>query len=142
MRRHHVILGIAAVSFAFAAFLLATGFYAWAFLEAATGLVALLVARRVARPSWDYDGPAAPPPPAAPFALAEEDLAAVPEPVVACPHCGYLGIRAPTMGDGGVPGVSELLDKRVCRRCGYQGLPVEFATREDYRGFLRDLSAA
>lgn len=88
-----------------------------------------------------YDPPTPAPRPNVAVELPDADqLTAIPEPVQACPECGYLGIRAPTLRDGGVPGWSDLGDKRVCPRCGYQGLQVEFKTREDYVEFLRVLA--
>lgn len=72
---------------------------------------------------------------------AGEDLAALREPVTACPDCGFVGLRMPGIRDGAWPGGGELV-KMVCPRCGYQGMPVEFATREEYARFLRELAAA
>ena len=144
MRRDHVLQGIAVVSFAFAAGLLVAGL-PWAALGAAAqGLLVLAVARRLRRdreePPVPELGP--PPRPAAGIDLDEVDLSGVREPVEACPHCGYLGIRAPALPDGAIPGAAELMDVRVCRRCGYRGLATVFDTREDYRRFLKGLAAA
>lgn len=69
-----------------------------------------------------------------------EDLDYLPEPVTACPDCGFLGIRAPSVQDGVFPGGGELIFQ-VCPRCDYRGMPVEFARREDYQSFLDDLAA-
>lgn len=77
-------------------------------------------------------------PPVAP--VSEEAIAALPEPVTACPDCAYIGIRTPELRDGVVPGGGEIGDKIVCPRCGYQGLAVRFDKREDYGEFLRDLA--
>ena len=77
--------------------------------------------------------------PMPPVSLAE--LEGIPEPVTACADCGFLGVR-PVHGDeGGIPGASDLMSERHCPRCGYQGLPIELPTREDYVEYLRDLSA-
>lgn len=65
-------------------------------------------------------------------------LAGLPEPFDACPSCGYLGIRPPGIGDGGLP-QNALMTERLCPRCGHRGPPVEFASREDYVDFVRQL---
>lgn len=78
-------------------------------------------------------------PPVAP--VPDTELADVPEPVTACPDCGFLGIRMLTLQDGMIPGGGELGDKMTCPRCGYQGLAIRFDTRADYGDFLRALSA-
>lgn len=67
-----------------------------------------------------------------------EALAALREPVVACPQCASLDIRAAEMGDGIIAGGGELAF-RVCRRCGYRGQPVEFRKREDYAKFAAEV---
>jgi len=74
-----------------------------------------------------------------PVSVAE--LEGIPEPVVACADCGYLGVRAARGEEGGIPGASELMSERVCPRCGYQGIPIELPTREDYVEYLRELAA-
>lgn len=70
----------------------------------------------------------------------DEAIAAIPEPVTACPDCAFLGVRMPGIRDGLWPGGGELGDRIVCPRCGYQGLAVRFEKREDYGQFLRDLA--
>lgn len=70
----------------------------------------------------------------------DSELADLPEPVSACPDCGFLGIRMLSLQDGAIPGGSELGDKMTCPRCGYQGLAVRFDKRADYGEFLRDLN--
>lgn len=72
--------------------------------------------------------------------VAAADLEGVPEPVEACPDCGFLGIRPPGIQDGVWPGGGELV-LQVCPRCGYRGLPVTFSKREDYGEFLEQLAA-
>ena len=74
--------------------------------------------------------------------VAPEDLAGVPEPVTACPDCGFLGIRMLTLQDGVALGGGEIGDKMNCPRCGYQGLAIRFERREDYGAFLRELAPA
>lgn len=72
-----------------------------------------------------------------PVSLAE--LEGIPEPVTACADCGFLGVHPAQLEDGGIPGTSDLMSERVCPRCGYQGLPIELPTREDYVEYLREL---
>ena len=97
-----------------------------------------LLARRVTGREPVVDKPHATPAPV--HAPPEgEDLAYVPEPVKACPECGFLGIRPPGVQDGVWPGGGELI-LQVCPRCDYRGLPLEFARREDYADFLRRLA--
>lgn len=67
-------------------------------------------------------------------------LGAVPEPVTACPDCGFLGIRMLGISDGVWPGGGEIGDKMTCPRCGYQGLAMRFERREEYGAFLRELA--
>lgn len=67
------------------------------------------------------------------------DLADVPEPVTACPDCGFLGIRMPGIGDRLWPGGGETGSRIVCPRCDYQGIAVSFDTRTEYGEFLRAL---
>jgi len=78
-------------------------------------------------------------PPVAPVPVSE--LVDVPEPINACPDCGYLGVRMPELRDGLWPGGGELGSRVVCPRCGYQGLAVRFDTRGEYAAWLRDLDA-
>lgn len=68
-----------------------------------------------------------------------EDLAAVPEPVTACPQCGFLGIRMITVHEGGWAEGGELTAS-ACRRCGYTGQPVVFRRRAEYAQFVRELN--
>ncbi|GEM_PF-4565900 len=67
-------------------------------------------------------------------------LADLPQPLTACPDCGYLGIRPATVRDGAFAGGGTLLSQQVCPRCGYQGLPLSFEKREQYGAFLRELA--
>lgn len=68
----------------------------------------------------------------------EEDLRDVPEPVSACPDCGFLGIRMPNVEDGVWPGGGQIMFQ-VCPRCHYRGQPLVFARREDYHEFIAEL---
>lgn len=146
MRIHVIPLGVAVASFILAGALLFAADPWLALFSAGEGLVMLLVALRLRRraPGSASPHPAPESPSPAPrlgIDLDEVDFSGVPEPVEACPHCGYLGIRAPTFSDGAVPGVAELSDARVCRRCGYRGVAAVFWTREEYRAFLKALAA-
>lgn len=151
MRPHKVLLPLGAVQLGLGGLLVLAGLATGAGLLGGLGLGAsllvmgglcLLVGLRARDRPADWTSPAAVPP-VAPLPPADEPaLDAIPEPVQACPHCGSLGLRPPRMGEGGIPGVAEVSDKRVCARCGYQGLAVEFARREDYEAFLRDVDAA
>lgn len=68
------------------------------------------------------------------------DLAGMPLPILACPECGAAGMRPARVEEGGIPGASEISDRRVCGRCGHQGLALEFDDRDEYAEFLRDLA--
>lgn len=145
MRSHVLILILARGALGLAALMLLSlpyvglfALYAAASLAVA-GALFLAVGLRARRGVADWEPPAAVSPLAPP--ASEDDLDALPEPVVACPHCGSLAVRPLQMGEGGIPGVSEIADARACGRCGYHGLPVEFATREDYADFLRLVAA-
>lgn len=140
MRRDRILLGLALFAFAVALLLLAIGWPWGALSAAAQGGLVLLVRRKLVKERFEWEGPAPPPPVAHGVDVDEVDLSGIPEPVEACPHCGYLGIRAPTVADGGIPGTAEISDVRVCRRCGYRGLATFFETREEYRGFLKGLA--
>lgn len=119
------------------ALLLALGDPMAALLPVLLGAALLVVGSTLGRRS----GPApASPRPAPVPPVGAEDVSGVPEPVTACPQCGFLGVRPLHLGEGGIPGVAELSDKRQCPRCGYQGLAVTFPRRDDYRAFLADLA--
>lgn len=66
-------------------------------------------------------------------------VASLPRPFSACARCGYLGVRAPTLRDGAVPGSADLMDAVVCPRCGHEGPPVLFRAPQEYTRFLRGL---
>ncbi|HEV8359832.1 MAG TPA: hypothetical protein VGR28_05175 [Candidatus Thermoplasmatota archaeon] len=70
-----------------------------------------------------------------------EQLRGLPEPVRACPECGFLNVHAPKLDEGGLPGISEVAGMVVCTRCHYRGIPAEFDTREDYADFVQDLQS-
>ena len=73
--------------------------------------------------------------------LSDEDLAAMPLPILACPDCGHAGVRSRRLSDGGIPGVAETTDRVACPRCGFQGIPLEFISADDYRDFLEEAAA-
>ena len=64
-----------------------------------------------------------------------DDLAALPEPVRACPNCASLGIR-PARGFDGVSG--GRFDLIRCPNCGFSGPQIQFDRREEYGEFLRE----
>lgn len=64
-----------------------------------------------------------------------EALASVPEPVTACPDCGFLGIRAAGAAEGTWAGGGELT-LSACPRCGYTGQPILFRRRAEYATFV------
>lgn len=71
-----------------------------------------------------------------------DDVSGLPTPITACPDCGYLGVRMPTLEDGLWPGGGELGDRKVCPRCAYQGLVPSFPDGESYRAFVASLQPA
>lgn len=71
----------------------------------------------------------------------DADAGALPLPITACPDCGFLGIRMPTIHDGLWPGGGETGARMACPRCDWQGLPVSFRTGEAYADFVRSLHA-
>lgn len=97
-----------------------------------------LVARRAR--GIDVDGPPPAPRPAPePVPVAPpEAVQSLRTPVTACPDCGFLGVRPPSLGDGVFAGGGELIGV-VCPRCHYRGIPVEFARGEDYLDYVRKL---
>lgn len=99
-----------------------------------------LIARRVRGEDDEPTDTPSPLPEPVSAPAADDDLSFVPEPVQACPRCGFLGIRPPGVQDGVFPGGGELV-MQVCPRCDYRGLPLRFDKREDYAAFLRELSA-
>lgn len=109
-------------------------------LGSALPLAFLLVGWRLAHPR--------PEPPATPRdvtpvpVVPEGEAAALRVPIDACPECGFLGIRMPTIHDGLWPGGGETGARMVCPRCDWQGLPASFATTEDYAEFTRELNAS
>lgn len=70
----------------------------------------------------------------------EADLRDVPEPVSACPDCGFLGIRMPGIQDGVWPEGGQIVFQ-VCPRCHYRGQPLTFSRREDYALFVDELAS-
>lgn len=67
-----------------------------------------------------------------------EALASLPEPVTACPQCGFLGIGMPSVAHGGWVGGGEIA-MAVCPRCRYQGQALSFRKRDDYAAFVAEL---
>lgn len=65
-------------------------------------------------------------------------LAAIPEPLNVCADCGFLAIRS-GRGQGSYARGGALLSACYCPRCGYQGIPLRFDHREDYRAFVQEL---
>ena len=70
-----------------------------------------------------------------------EALAALPLPVHACPDCGYLGIRPPTLSDGAFGGGGPMT-AQYCPHCGYRGPPAEFDAAADYAEYVAGLHRA
>lgn len=44
----------------------------------------------------------------------------------ACQRCGSTDLRAPSIGDGSLPGLSDVQWFVVCRRCGLRDVPLTF----------------
>lgn len=82
-------------------------------------------------------GPAKPPVPMAD----DVSLNALREPITACPDCGFLAIRSAGAAGGAYAGGGVLLSACRCPRCGYEGLPIRFAQRDDYARFVAELHA-
>jgi len=70
--------------------------------------------------------------------LAPSDIAAVPEPVSACPNCASLAIGMATPNDGVFAGGGELMQSS-CPDCGYVGQPIVFRRRGDFAKFHDEL---
>lgn len=85
-------------------------------------------------PQSDAPGPLPPPVPIPELRA----LAALHEPVTACPVCGFLGIRS---GSGqSVYLGGPILAGCLCPRCGYRGLPLSVDKRADYIDFVGHLN--
>lgn len=107
-----------------------TGFFA---------VVFLLVGWRMARQRPDIELLRARPVPPVEVPDAA-DVSDLPAPISACPDCGFLGIRMPQIEDALWPGGGELGDRKVCPRCGFQGLAVSFDSGDEYATFVRGLA--
>lgn len=53
----------------------------------------------------------------------------------ACMRCGSLELRSPKASEGGI-GVA-FFDRKLCRQCGWQGMPIEFEAEAEWREFVR-----
>ena len=107
---------------------------------AGMSLAFILIGRRLVRPPTSDLAPVVPrgvtPVPVVP----ESEASALRVPIEACPDCGFLGIRMPTIHDGLWPGGGETGARMVCPRCDWQGLPVSFREAASYAEFTRDLN--
>ncbi len=56
--------------------------------------------------------------------------------IKACPRCGSTKIFQGTMGDGVLTGYTS---RQVCKNCGFQGMPLIFSNKEEYKKFLKGL---
>lgn len=56
--------------------------------------------------------------------------------IIACPRCGSGNIDVAGVRDGTVP--AEVW-KKVCKKCGWTGSPLEFDSEKDYQKFLEHL---
>lgn len=61
--------------------------------------------------------------------------------IEACSRCGSLEIRAPAIGEGGIPGSSEIAGVCYCRRCRRRIAPIIFENEEEYKEFLNKLKS-
>ena len=57
--------------------------------------------------------------------------------ITACPLCGSKNIDIADMRDGSSPNIEW--EKKVCRKCGWTGIPLEFDSEKDYQLFRDDL---
>ncbi len=88
--------------------------------------------RQATEPEGPTPGPVELPP--------REDLAQIKEPIPACPRCGYLDMKPPTVSDGIWPGGGET-NFLVCGRCACRGQPLVFDDGNAYGAFLEGLGA-
>jgi DNA-directed RNA polymerase subunit RPC12/RpoP len=59
--------------------------------------------------------------------------------IKACPTCGSMEIRAPSLREGGVPGASEVAGAYYCERCGKKIAPIVFDDERMYKKFLKEV---
>lgn len=74
--------------------------------------------------------------------LPPDALAALPEPVTACPRCGSPAIRPAQAAEGAFAGGGELLGIHHCPKCGHTGPAMTFARRAEYARFVEGLRGA
>jgi len=55
----------------------------------------------------------------------------------ACPRCGSLRIRAPSLEEGGIPGTSEVAGVYYCEKCRKKIVPLLFDDERQYKRFLK-----
>ena len=58
--------------------------------------------------------------------------------IKACPRCGSRQISMGGIGDGVLYGIDSW--KEVCRNCNYQGAPILFNSKEEYKKFFSELN--
>jgi len=56
----------------------------------------------------------------------------------ACPRCGSLRIRAPSLREGGIPGTSEIAGIYYCENCRKKIVPLVFDDERQYKKFLKE----
>jgi hypothetical protein len=61
------------------------------------------------------------------------------ESIKACPRCGSVRLRALSLREGGIPGISEVSGLFYCNDCGKHVVPVIFRDMGEYRKFLKGL---
>jgi hypothetical protein len=57
--------------------------------------------------------------------------------IKACPRCGSLEVRAPSLREGGIPGSSEIAGVYFCKKCKKKIMPIIFDSENAYRKFLK-----
>ena len=57
--------------------------------------------------------------------------------IYACPKCGSTNISQGTLGEGVLTGY---VNKDVCKKCGYHGMPFIFDSENEYKKFLEGLA--
>jgi hypothetical protein len=59
--------------------------------------------------------------------------------IKACSICGSLEIAVPSLGEGGIPGSSEVAGVYRCKKCGSRMVPIVFDNLKEYRKFLKSI---
>jgi hypothetical protein len=54
----------------------------------------------------------------------------------ACPKCGSNDINQGNLKDGVLTGYTV---KYVCKKCGYQGMPIIFDSEKEYKCFVQSI---